>query len=295
MQCAAIRRASVLGVLIGLVVHPSGGTAGQGTDTSYLPLRVGNQWTLMKDGMQMTERIVDTVRINGDLYFQFDTLRFEPDVLLRESGARVYRYLDTSEVLWYDFSADSGATWTIPMHGQMTVEATNDRIVVPAGDFSGCRGFYWLLGPDAASTEWFARGTGLVKREMITIAGPMDWLLKSAVITSVEGGTENRMVCPAFNLEQNYPNPFNPRTGVRFQVSGVSDVKLTVYDLLGREVAVLVNERKPAGNYTANWDGRTSRGVAVSSGAYLYRLEVRPVEGSGGAPSVQTKRMVLLR
>ena len=48
----------------------------------------------------------------------------------------------------------------------------------------------------------------------------------------------------AYALEQNYPNPFNPKTGVRFQVPGVSDVKITVYDLLGREVAVLVNERK---------------------------------------------------
>ena len=57
------------------------------------------------------------------------------------------------------------------------------------------------------------------------------------------------------NFYYNFPNPFNPRTGVRFQVSGVSDVKLTVYDLLGREVSVLVNERKPPGSHEVRFDG----------------------------------------
>jgi hypothetical protein len=239
---------------------------GQGADTSYLPLCVGNQWTLMTQGQQITERIVDTVRKKGELYFRFDTLEYQPDVLLRESGARVYRYQDTSEVLWYDFSADSGANWTIPMQGQMTVEGINDRVVVPAGDFSGCRRYYWFLGMDAATTEWFARGIGLVKREIITIAGPKLWSLQSAVITSVESGMDNGTVS-AFRLEQNYPNPFNPKTGIRYQVPGVSNVKLAVYDLLGREVAVLVNERKAAGAYEVKFNGG-----GLASGVYIYRL-----------------------
>ena len=52
-----------------------------------------------------------------------------------------------------------------------------------------------------------------------------------------------------FQLDQNYPNPFNPPTVVGYQLPVTSDVKLVVYDLLGREVAVLVNERKDAGKY----------------------------------------------
>jgi hypothetical protein len=70
-----------------------------------------------------------------------------------------------------------------------------------------------------------------------------------------------------FVLHQNYPNPFNPNTGVRFQVPGVSDVKITVYDMLGREVATLVNERKQPGTYEATFDGS-----ALSSGSYIYRM-----------------------
>jgi hypothetical protein len=71
----------------------------------------------------------------------------------------------------------------------------------------------------------------------------------------------------AFSLAQNYPNPFNPTTGVRFQVPGVSEVKLVVYDLLGREVAVLVNERKAPGAYEVRFDGSN-----LASGVYIYRL-----------------------
>ena len=73
---------------------------------------------------------------------------------------------------------------------------------------------------------------------------------------------------------QNYPNPFNPTTGVRYQVSEVSYVRLAVYDLLGREVAVLVNERKAPGKYELRFDGSS-----LASGVYVYRLTARLTEG----------------
>lgn len=102
----------------------------------------------------------------------------------------------------------------------------------------------------------------------------------SAITTSVSDGAVRDP--ETFVLSQNYPNPFNPKTGVRFQVPGVSDVKLVVYDLLGREVAVLVNERKAPGSYEVQFDA--SR---LSSGVYLYRLTA----GS----FMQTRRMILLK
>ena len=74
----------------------------------------------------------------------------------------------------------------------------------------------------------------------------------------------------SLRLYQNYPNPFNPTTGIRFQVSGFSDVKLSVFDILGREVAVLVNERMPAGTYQVTFDGS-----GLASGVYFYRLNAR--------------------
>ena len=88
-------------------------------------------------------------------------------------------------------------------------------------------------------------------------------------------------------LFQNYPNPFNPLTIINYQLTIDNLVTLKVYDILGREVKTLVNERKPAGSYTVIWDGRDENGQPVSSGVYLYRLK------SGNF--VQTRKMVLLR
>ena len=70
-----------------------------------------------------------------------------------------------------------------------------------------------------------------------------------------------------FELSQNYPNPFNPVTVISYQLSAVSDVRLVVFDLLGREVERLVNEKKDAGNYSVNFSGSH-----LPSGVYFYKL-----------------------
>ena len=85
-----------------------------------------------------------------------------------------------------------------------------------------------------------------------------------------------------FRLEQNYPNPFNPTTNLEFGISDLGFVSLKVFDASGKEVAVLVNENKPAGRYSVTFDGSE-----LSSGIYFYKLE------SSGF--VETKRMVLLK
>ncbi len=83
-------------------------------------------------------------------------------------------------------------------------------------------------------------------------------------------------------LRQNYPNPFNSETAVSFQLSALSDVNLTVYDLLGREVGRLVDDTLAAGLHTARWSaGR------FPSGAYFYRLQA--------GPFVDTKRLSVIR
>jgi hypothetical protein len=71
----------------------------------------------------------------------------------------------------------------------------------------------------------------------------------------------------SFELSQNYPNPFNPTTSISYQLPVASNVRLVVYDVLGREVAVLVNETRPGGRYMVQFDAS-----GLSSGVYLCRL-----------------------
>ncbi len=85
-----------------------------------------------------------------------------------------------------------------------------------------------------------------------------------------------------FELSQNYPNPFNPSTRIQYQVSSNSQVSLKVYDVLGNEVATLVNEEKPTGVYEVNFDASQ-----LSSGIYFYKLNA--------ANYSETKKMILMR
>ncbi len=83
-------------------------------------------------------------------------------------------------------------------------------------------------------------------------------------------------------LYQNYPNPFNPTTNIEFRIAESGLVKLSVYDLLGREMAILVSEKLTAGNYEVNWNARK-----YPSGIYLLRLEA--------GTFLDTKKLILLR
>ncbi len=86
----------------------------------------------------------------------------------------------------------------------------------------------------------------------------------------------------SFALQQNYPNPFNPSTTIRFSVPEAGPVVLTVYNLIGQEMASLVNEVLPAGNYESTFTGKS-----LPSGVYLYRINANGYS--------ETKRMVLLK
>ena len=127
--------------------------------------------------------------------------------------------------------------------------------------------------------------------------GYADTLNYTLKVAGVSGIDEEKLTPLKFELSQNYPNPFNPTTNIGFSVpsgrdlaqsgripsaSGGVFVSLKVYDVLGREVATLVNEEKPAGNYIVKFDGSN-----LASGIYFYRLT------AGNYTMV--KKMVLIR
>jgi len=113
-------------------------------------------------------------------------------------------------------------------------------------------------------------------------AGSSDiWLIKTTPdISDIE--QNNSIIISDFSLHQNYPNPFNPNTRIKYQIPELSFVTLKVYDVLGNEVATLINEEKPVGSYEIEFDATT-----LPSGIYFYKLQA----GS----FVETRKMVLMK
>jgi hypothetical protein len=108
-------------------------------------------------------------------------------------------------------------------------------------------------------------------------------------ILSISDKISNNVAPHNFVLHQNYPNPFNPSTKIKFTIPSVEkgyipslQTTLKVYDILGREIATLVNEGKPAGEYEVEFDG-----TAIPSGVYFYQLKA--------GNFVETKKMILIR
>jgi hypothetical protein len=94
----------------------------------------------------------------------------------------------------------------------------------------------------------------------------------------------------SFNLYDAYPNPFNPVTKIRFDIPEEGNVCLIIYDLLGREVSRLIDERKIAGKYEFNWNAGN-----LSSGVYFYRLELQNIHGSNQTHSSGIKKIILVK
>jgi hypothetical protein len=85
-----------------------------------------------------------------------------------------------------------------------------------------------------------------------------------------------------FSLSQNYPNPFNPTTTIKFDIPKSSEVKISIYDITGKELEVLVNEKLQAGTYQTTWNASN-----FSSGVYFYRLQTEDFS--------ETKKLILLK
>ncbi len=106
-----------------------------------------------------------------------------------------------------------------------------------------------------------------------------DYLVVDLTVTAVEDEVLGPLT---FGLEQNYPNPFNPSTKIKYHVSETGSVKLSIYSVLGEEVAVLVDGLVQAGSYEVTFDASN-----LPSGAYIYRLQT--------GNTVQAKKMLLMK
>jgi len=121
------------------------------------------------------------------------------------------------------------------------------------------------------------------------LTSPNDYtLFMRATIKSFPAAVEIDSGVPdKFEVSQNYPNPFNPSTTIKYALPSAISVSMDIYDINGKQVAELVNNRQNAGTYTVIWNGKNNFGIPVSSGIYYCRI----IAGN----FVKTSKMVLLR
>lgn len=160
-------------------------------------------------------------------------------------------------------------------------------------DWVGWRMLEWDMAKDTLGT-WTGNGIleGTIRLHGFQLKYGLGSALRAGQITidqiqvstEIPTSVEDRLtgIPDRFDLKQNYPNPFNPSTMVNFQLPIAANVRLSVFDLLGREVVALVNEKKNAGQYSVQWDA--SR---FPSGIYFYTMQAGEFR--------ETKRMILLK
>lgn len=192
-------------------------------------------------------------------------------------------------------STNNGTSW-IAVNTGLTSDSVNVLVVSLSGAggknlFAGTRGGVFLLSD--SGTSWGAVNTGgLTNINILALAVSGTNLIAgtdgSGVWTRplsemITGVADNRNRIPTeFALNQNYPNPFNPSTVISYQLPVNSFVALKVYDVLGREMEVLVNERQSVGSHSAIFNASN-----LSGGVYFYRLQA-------GSYS-ETKKLMLLK
>ncbi len=156
---------------------------------------------------------------------------------------------------------------------------------------------YDSIGTTSDTTYFFMGSMGHTYRVKVSavnsfgIEGALSEASPDTILRSGVDEAQDEKIPKTLSLDQNFPNPFNPSTTIRYQLPAVSDqrsaVSLKIYNILGQEVRILVDEEQVPGYYRVIWDGRNSLGRGVSGGVYYYQLRC----GS----FIRTRRMIFLK
>ncbi len=257
------------------------------------PLHVGDRWeyvTMSDTTIYRVQISKDSTLFNGHTYALFAGPVIGNMVLRRQAGDSVFQFDQVSgeEHLLYNFSASVGDTVAqYPVVGDSTVITL--IAFTPTAAINGRRQWVFLIDrlKHAIDDEEYDTVTDSVG---ITHIGCFcdPWILRGAVIDGVVYGVVGGVPATGdllpghFALAQNFPNPFNPSTSISFSIPTRSHIALAIYNMLGQQVARLVDEERMPGEYSVEWNPAN-----VSSGVYFYRI-------TAGAFS-ETKKMVLVR
>jgi hypothetical protein len=214
------------------------------------------------------------------------TVLTSPAVKVSLDGSRTYYRTDETFV---DGAIFSLATFTVENSAAVAlvapengVELTDDPVTLSWDAFDGAVAYRVQVSPSSSfadvvvdenvtstsATIEVEQGMKYYWRVAATFGSDdVNWSAAYSFSTAVSSSIDDGLLARGFELEQNYPNPFNPSTTIPFQIAEGSNVSLRIYNMLGQEVATLVDGFLPAGRHEARWEAGD-----LPSGMYLYRL-----------------------
>ena len=207
-------------------------------------------------------------------------------------------------------STNGGTTWTAVGGNLEAVGGPSVRsaTIVPTSQgvnyfVATSTGVYSTSTLNGASTIWALEGSSVIGNVVVDMVDSRasDGLVVAAthgngVFSSnivVSATTPEPAVPMEYGISQNYPNPFNPSTTISYTLPKQSRVKITVYDIGGREISVLVNKTMSAGPQSVVWNATDLRGAGVPSGVYFYTIRATPFDG--GEPFAKTEKMTYVK
>lgn len=262
----------------------------------YFPLQTENNWHYRIEETEtiytLPDSIFGMIHIDGRTYYKWGDSEVYPLYIRQDKSGRIYRRIQNSDKLWFDFTKNHGEHYTWSPDGEqlefVVTVRKNVSVFTYAGSFDNCIEFYFD-NPETIDDEFsyvFAPDVGIVRKQfsrknMLLVKAQVD----RQFITRVKQ-TKPKVVS-GYSLSQNYPNPFNPTTFIRFALPSATFVTLDIFDIRGAKVRTLVAASQMPGDYITMWDGTDDAGQLVNSGIYTYRLATDDF--------TDVKRMVLLR
>ncbi len=259
----------------------------------YLPLQPGNWWTLNGMGGSTFSVAKDTLMPNGKIYANL--IEGYSSEYLRQEKNYVFRYVgDGQEEVEMDFSAPAGQVYEIAFWSSSNYDDPKYTVIRQSSGissdvvFSQSREVY-SYGVDFRPTiddemiYTYADSIGLIEISNYMGSSKVSEANvngKHYSLTSVE--LRQNIQPKDFSLLQNYPNPFNPTTIICYRLPEKAHVTLKIYDVLGQEIATLVDGVKEAGNQQELWNA-----MDVAGGIYFYRLHA--------GRFTESRKMVLLK
>ena len=244
----------------------------------------GTLYAVQKGGKIFTINISDSsFNLVVDTKVNIAGIAFNP--LNNELWGSAYIIIGTNKDKIFKINLATGDTANVGLTGLSV--STNDLAFDNGGNL------YGIIGASSQIGSLISIDTSTAQGVIVGSIGFKDITGLDFSNNSIASAAQIDNVVPEkFSLSQNYPNPFNPSTTIEFGIPKAANVKLIIYDLLGKVVKELVNNYRQAGIYKVNWNSHDNNGKNVSSGIYFYELKV---SGTNGRELSFMKKMILLK